>query len=39
MNGHEYARGFRNGFLAAMAFYGVLSAVLVLAFHALSAHP
>lgn len=36
---HEYNRGFRCGFIAAMAFYGLLSTVLVLAFHVLGFRP
>jgi len=35
----EYGRGFRNGFIAAMVFYGVASAVLVLGFVALGVRP
>jgi hypothetical protein len=35
----EYSRGFRNGFVAAMVFYGIASAVLVLGFVALGVRP
>lgn len=35
----EYERGLRNGWIGAMLFYGVASAVLILAFHALGFRP
>ena len=35
----EYERGLRNGWIGAMVFYGVASAVLVLAFHVLGFRP
>lgn len=35
----EYERGLRNGWIGAMAFYAVASAVLILAFHVLGFRP
>lgn len=35
----EYERGLRHGWIGAMVFYAIVSAVLVLAFHALGVRP
>lgn len=35
----EYQRGLLHGWIGAMAFYAIATAVLVLAFHALGVHP
>ena len=35
----EYERGLRNGWIGAMAFYAVASAVLILVFHVLGFRP